>query len=233
MTSRVVASIRGALGRAIRKTPLREALRWWREWREIRRWRAGGSTPPPPAGYKRRILRRYGRRHGLRVFVETGTWRGDTVAALRPHFDRLHTIEIHPPFVRRARERFADRGEIQVHEGDSAEVLPRLLEELDEPCLFWLDGHYSGPGTGRGDDDTPVRAELRAILDHPVEGHVILIDDARCFDAEAGYPTLQELRVILEGVAPPWTLEVEDDIVRIVPREGGTPSDLPTEPERR
>jgi hypothetical protein len=55
------------------------------------------------------------------------------------------------------------------------------VRQLQEPALFWLDGHYSGVDTGKDELDTPVSAELEAILGSPVKGHVILIDDARCF----------------------------------------------------
>jgi hypothetical protein len=80
---------------------------------------------------------------------------------------------------------------IVVHEGDSASVLPRILDGLDEPALFWLDAHPSTDRTAR-DAPIPLRAELAAIAAHPVAGHVVLIDDLQ-YAGTAGYPALDEL----------------------------------------
>jgi hypothetical protein len=73
--------------------------------------------------------------------------------------------------------------------------MPSVLETIHEPALFWLDGHYSGGDTARGDDDTPIRRELEHISKHPMRGrHLIVIDDLRCFDGQNGYPSLEGLR---------------------------------------
>jgi hypothetical protein len=43
---------------------------------------------------KHEVMRSYARRHPKAAFVESGTFRGDTVAAMRPHFDQLISIEL-------------------------------------------------------------------------------------------------------------------------------------------
>ena len=96
-------------------------------------------------------------------------------------------------------------------------VLPLLLAKLDRSATFWLDGHYSGTFTGRGALDTPVSAELDAILSHPVPGHVVLIDDARLFDGTDGYPPMSSVLAHFEA-HPRYRAEVSTDIIRIVPR---------------
>jgi hypothetical protein len=78
-----------------------------------------------------------------------------------------------------------------VHEGDSAAVLPRILDSLDQPTLFWLDAHPCSDRSVR-DAPVPLLAELAAIAGHRVEGHVILIDDMRLM-GRAGYPDKEEL----------------------------------------
>ena len=85
------------------------------------------------------------------------------------------------------------------------------------PVLFWLDGHYSGGDTAKGELDTPVSVELDSILESPVKGHVILIDDARCFDATHDCPHLD---ILLETVRRKNTyhIEVSADIIRLTPR---------------
>jgi hypothetical protein len=182
----------------------------------VRRWERDGRPAPPPPEVKRRALRDAVRRYGLRTFVETGTFLGDTSAAMRTHVDQVITIELSADLAERARRRFEGVANVRVLEGDSGRLLPQLVEELREPALFWLDGHYSAGITARGDEDTPVRSELRAILDHPVDGHVILIDDARDFQGGA-YPTVDEIRKLANAHRAGYELEVRDDIIRLTP----------------
>jgi hypothetical protein len=89
-----------------------------------------------------------------------------------------------------------------------------LLKKIHEPTLFWLDGHWSGGITAQGDKDTPVVAECEAVLSHHVQGHVILVDDARCFTGENDYPTIAGMRALC-GRHPGMTFEVEDDVIRV------------------
>jgi len=182
----------------------------------VRRWQREGRPVPPPPAVKQRVLRAYAKRFELRTFVETGTFLGDTTAAMKPYVDRVVTIEISPDLAAHARERFADALNVQVLEGDSGSLLPDVLASLHEPALFWLDGHYSGGITARGDADTPVRAELSAILDHPVRTHVILIDDARDFKG-GGYPTIAEVAEMVRGHPTGYEFDVRDDIIRLTP----------------
>ncbi len=92
----------------------------------------------------------------------------------------------------RARARLKRYSNVKLIQGDSAALLPDLLAGLSEPAGFWLDAHFSGGETARGDVDTPVVSELRAILGHPMRRHVILIDDARLFTGGDGYPCVDE-----------------------------------------
>jgi hypothetical protein len=154
------------------------------------RRRARGDHPDNP---KRALLRDVAKEHHLRVLVETGTYMGETAWALRRELDRIETIELEPTLARLARIRFKRVPNVHVHEGDSAAVLPRILETLAEPALFWLDAH---PSTDRTAHDAPIplRAELAAIGGHPVGGHVVLVDDLQ-YLGTPGYPALGEITI--------------------------------------
>jgi hypothetical protein len=102
---------------------------------------------------------------------------------------------------------------VTILEGDSGVLLPDVLAERQEPCLFWLDGHYSAGVTARGDLETPILKELDAILSHPWPD-VVLVDDARCF-GQGDYPSIDGIRAMVADRRPKWSVSVADDIIRI------------------
>lgn len=180
-------------------------------------WHLTGRPAPPPPAIKHRVIRSYQREYGLGVLIETGTYMGDTVAALRKDFARIYSIELSRRLHTAAAARFAGDPSIHILAGDSSEVLPGILAGIDTPCLFWLDGHWSAGVTARGSRDTPIVAELDAVLRHRVTGHVILVDDARCFDGRGDYPALGTIRHQVASYDPTLVVEVKDDIIRISP----------------
>jgi hypothetical protein len=90
-------------------------------------------------------------KHGCRHFVETGTYLGYTTDAVARLGARVVTIELSPMFHELAVRKFAAMPNVRCLLGDSAELLPRILDGLDGPALLWLDGHFSEGGTGEGD----------------------------------------------------------------------------------
>ena len=189
------------------------ALLPFTRWRVAMRWRLSGRPVPPPHVVKQQLVLRYRRTRGLRTLVETGTFTGEMVSAMRPYFDRIVSIELSPLYHQEAQRRFAGAAGIELLLGDSAALLPRVLDTVHEPALFWLDGHFTGAASARGETDTPIVAELDALLHHPVPGHAVLIDDARMFIGRDGYPTLDELNAQILAVRPHATLRVEGDII--------------------
>ncbi len=100
---------------------------------------------------------------------------------------------------------------------NSAEKLREILADLSEPALFWLDGHYSGGDTARGTLDTPILQELDLILQQPDPGHVLLIDDARCFGTDPAYPSVDRLRTFILERNPSLQISVSGDSIRVEP----------------
>lgn len=188
---------------------------------ELRRWKNRGKPLPAPHLVKQRTVQRYGKAFHLRTLIETGTYTGAMVFAMQDEFDRIYTIELDEGLGEAAQRGFAKFDHIEAIQGDSGDVLPQIMKRITEPCLFWLDGHYSGEGTARGGSDTPILRELESIFKHPIDGHVILIDDAHCFIGENDYPTIEELRRIALDSKPDWHFEVSDNIVRIHPSKSG------------
>jgi hypothetical protein len=184
-------------------------LRRRRGWRiDIAGW--DGSLPPPHA-VKARAVWTHGA--GKRVLVETGTYHGAMIDAVRPGFQQIISIELDDRLYEAAVEKYAADPGVTILHGDSATALPDVVSELEEPAVFWLDGHYSGEGTAWS--EPPAVAELEAVLGSDVD-HVVLIDDAADFGS-GGYPTLGELRSLVGGLRPTYCFEVEDNVIRARP----------------
>ena len=199
-------------------------MSWFKQFKERRKYKkwieAGRPVPPPPLA-KREMHLDYARRFGLKLFVETGTFKGDTIETMRPHFDRLFSIELAEKFYNEACRRFSGVPKIQLFHGDSGKLMPAVVEKLDAPTLFWLDGHYSGGDTAKGELNAPVWPELRAIFAGMKQPFVVLIDDARCFKNVGGedYPAVSDIEKWVAHERPDLGVEVEMDCIRIAPRE--------------
>lgn len=180
-------------------------------------WRKSGKAgAPPPHIIKEQIIREYAKRFSTPVLIETGTYFGDTVYAMRKRFRRIISIELDEALYRRAKTRFKNFAHVAILHGDSAELLPTILREEKARCLFWLDGHYSGGLTAKGQYETPVLEELKHIKSAG-DDHIILIDDARLFQGKNDYPTIESLESFVRSQWPRNIFAVSDDIIRIHP----------------
>ena len=185
--------------------------------RKVGEWERQGRLLPPPHLVKQKIVMQYGRNHRVGILIETGTFLGDMIHACRNQFNQIVSIELDHQLYQDVCRRFAGDRYIKIHHGDSGKLLPMVIEGISEPCLFWLDGHYSAGITAKSDLNTPIMDELRAICNHPIDGHVVLIDDARLFTGKDDYPTLDEVRDLLSSKKPDYKFEVALDIIRITP----------------
>lgn len=176
---------------------------------------------------KRELLQWYGKQYGVTLFVETGSFLGDTAFAMKDSFEKVFTIELQEELAEKCRQRFAGEPKVSVYQGNSAEILRDILPELSGNTLFWLDAHYSSAfhlgntfiQTARGSKDTPIVEELQILLQHGLKKNVILIDDARLFVGKYDYPTLLELKEFLKGYSIAGNqVQVKNDIIRITPR---------------
>ena len=135
----------------------------------------------------------YKKRFGCNVFVETGTYQGEMIDAMKRRFKKIYTIELGDVLYEKARERFINEKHVTIEHGDSGLILPGILAQITEPAIFWLDAHWSDGDTARGAHDTPIEQELDAIFAHSIKNHIILIDDARDFIGRNGYPAADVL----------------------------------------
>lgn len=199
-------------------TPLGSVARYRRERRllkKLREWERRGRILPMPHFGKQQVVLDHLRDFNIECFVETGTYKGHMVYAVMRHVGCAYSIEIDPTLCREAQRRFAGYANVNILLGQSGDILPLILERLDQPCLFWLDAHYSGGSTGKSDLDTPILQELDAILNHrDADRDLILIDDARCFTGQGDYPRIETVEAFIMGRQPSWEFAVKDDIIR-------------------
>ena len=130
----------------------------------------------------RSLLSELQRLLGATRFVETGTFRGDSLEIAQGLFAHCLSIEMSPEYHEAVRRRFAHAANVTVLLGDSPVVLrAQRAAFTGEPTLFWLDAHWCAADHTAGQkSQCPLLAELAAIGPlHPRSA--ILIDDARLF----------------------------------------------------
>lgn len=183
--------------------------------RGFKRWVAAGRPLPACSLVKWGIIEGYKKRSGFKIFIETGTYLGDTVFEALRHFVQVYSIELDMDLYTKARKRFRKYRHVEILQGDSGKVLTGVLEKVAEPAVFWLDGHYSGGFTAKGELDCPIYEELNAIFKYDLN-HILLIDDARHFLGVGAYPTIPELEALVRRHKPDSEIKVENDIIAIV-----------------
>lgn len=186
--------------------------------KEHRDWIKNGQPLPVSNLSKQQVLLAFQKRYGISTFVETGTYLGDTTYAMADHFQTLYSIELSGHFHALAKKRFQKFAHIHLLLGDSAEVLKKVVPELKSRAIFWLDGHYSGGLTAKGEKECPVFEELTAIFASPHE-HLIFIDDARLFVGKNDYPTIEALQHFVSFRRAAYTLTIENDCIRLLPSQ--------------
>jgi len=180
------------------------------------KWLLNGKPAPSPHIYAKKVVIEYAEKYNVHTLVETGTYRGDMVYGTKNIFKQIYSVELSEELCQRAQNRFRNNNHISVNCGDSSQVLSKILPQIKEPCLFWLDAHYSGWITAQigGGIESPIFEELRQIFNSDIKCDVILMDDARCFVGEKGYPRINELKEFVLSKRPDWEFEVKDDIIR-------------------
>jgi len=182
-----------------------------------KKWEQEGKPLPPPHTVKQEAIRKYRDKSGYRILVETGTYKGDMVLAQKKYFDQIYSIELSKELYTKAQKRFRGQNEITLLQGNSGEVIATVLKVLKGPAIFWLDGHYSGGITATIEKYSPINEELDTIITNNQLQHVVLIDDARVFNGEHGYPTLEELKKLVAQKLPGYHFSIDEDIIRLVP----------------
>lgn len=166
--------------------------------------------------HKRKTMDKYINKYNLNIFIETGTYLGDTLFRLRNKFKELYSIELSEYYYKLAEDRFKNINNIYIIQGDSGEKLKDLLKNINDSVFFWLDGHYSAGLTAKAELETPIIQELDSIFNHMILNdlrHVILIDDARLFNGTSDYPKMDSLKDYFESKNKNYLVSIDSDII--------------------
>ena len=147
-----------------------------------------------------------------RTIVEIGSYKGVTTKRLSRFFEKVISIEIDDELFKQAKTRCEARQNVKLIKGDGKEKLKEISPDVEKAVLF-LDGHYSGEGTGIGSEPEPVLLELEVIKPFLNNYVAIVIDDFRLFGIEDGWPYKHEVLQYLEKnfLYPDWSISILND----------------------
>lgn len=124
-----------------------------------------------------------GRQHAnIKNFVETGTYKGDTVMLAAQHYEKVYTTEICTKLYEESKKRAEDAGvtNIDFLLGDSIELLENIVPQVTDGAVFFIDAHISGHDSSwNGKQRVPLMEELQVILKNKIGPSVFIIDDLR------------------------------------------------------
>ena len=186
--------------------------------RQIKEWEDAGFPVPPPHIVKENTVRHFQNEYNCNTFIETGTYLGDMIEGVKNDFTTIYSIEVSEPLYQFSKDRFKNESNIQIYHGDSGSCLESILQRVNESVVFWLDAHYSGGITSIGAKGCPIYEELSVIIEHIVKnkiGHIILIDDTRCFVGDALFPSVDDIEAFLNKSKLRFKLYIKNDIMRI------------------
>ncbi len=175
------------------------------------------------------LARREGDAEKIRTFIETGTYRAERALMARYVFDDVVTIELSYSLFEKAYTTYGQLGRIKFHQGDSAEILPEILElHYKVPCVIFLDAHhFDQPGCEpdiASENPMPLKAELEAIATRP-PGDIVIVDDVHAFGCEGNWKEIDPIWILYclgvwgdacdlaEDDDPFWTIQNDQMVI--------------------
>ena len=136
-------------------------------------------------------------------FIEFGTYKGNGCKLAHSlGFKNIHSIEISNFYYTLnviSLRRFKN---IHLYEGNTLDVLPKLLENINEQSTFWIDSH--------NENDCPILKELEILSKHKIKNHILLIDDMRMFGtASHEFITLNQIIKSIKKINPDYQISYE------------------------
>lgn len=135
-------------------------------------------------------------KHAIATVVETGTCRGDTARVLGT-MAPVVTMEINEEFYNKT----PNMPNVTRLQGDSSQLLPKLVPGIAEPILFYLDAHWGG--------HAPLLEELEAIRKCQKPPVIVIHDFCNPYRDDLGYDswdigpyTMELIEPLLKEIYP-------------------------------
>lgn len=170
--------------------------------------------------FKRLLLKRLFVANKCEVFVETGTSYGDTTRFMARFSKFCLTCEPFEDLYRFNVRRNRNFSNIRIWNAASEACFEEIVQLVSGRPLFFLDGHYSGPGTSLTGCYSPVLHELDLVAASKFDDAVVVIDDVRLFKSmqnelahsyESGYPDLTATVTKLASALPDNQMRIVGD----------------------
>ena len=159
------------------------------------------------------------------TFVETGTFKGDTIATMLPFFNELISVELSDTLYQDACHRFENEPKVKMHLGDSPKFLFQIFTlQHDKSTLYWLDAHWCiADNTAGQTSQCPLLQEIGAIQSLNDQS-IILIDDARLFLSPpptpheiSQWPVFNDILIALRKLSSSHKMMVINDVIAFYP----------------
>jgi hypothetical protein len=180
-------------------------------------WYFSKRLGPDNHSFKKYRLKYISKKYNCETLIETGTFYGQTVKFATKYFKKIISIEIFKPLYEYNLQSFKNISKIHLFNGDSSVLMSEMISKADGRILFWLDGHYSGEGTGKGLKYCPIFEELKLISLAKRNDHCILIDDYRLFGTDENYPSFQETKDYLLKINSTYNIYIDNDCIIATP----------------
>ena len=125
----------------------------------------------------------------LDIFIESGTYKGDTTRLMTKFYKDIYTFEINPRLFMDSQDASLTAKLTNAHHyfGNCYDLMSKVMCMDTRPCFFFLDAHQSGTDTSHYEDiHVPLYQELQVINDNYPQNQfgVVVVDDYRLFTVE-------------------------------------------------
>ena len=154
----------------------------------------------------RSLTRNSMEKYPAKYFVETGSYTGGGIqVAIYMGYEIIFSIESDEIFYNACKRNFKKNQNITLILGNSGEELGKVLENIHEKAVVFLDAHSM--------EYNPILEELNALKENRFKEHIIMIDDKREFKRGV-WPeiTVDLLLEKLLEINPNYTITYEDSV---------------------